>query len=953
LRPSEQILIALGSAGGSGIRLSASGFPASSAQGTAIGTLSVVGGIGTYTFTLTDNATNKAQVAGTNGVNLQAGSAAASASTFNVTVHADNGAGSTFDRTFTLTAWTAVANTVAPAITGSPVQGVTLSVSNGTWTGFPAPSYSYQWKRAGSPIAGATASTYALQGVDVGSAITCTVTASSGFSSANVTTSATATVTKTTLSYTPVTSATQGSAYTGATPSTTNGTSPYTYSVTGSLPAGLSVNPSTGVISGAPTTVQTASGLALVATDANGVTDTSASFSITVATSSVPTAFVLTDVLSGRLFQRTKALMTGPVAAAGTYTGGAPSAIELQVRKVSDNSIVKAWTTGTATIGSGAWSASITGVAQGGSYYVEARPSNATGLAQTGSNPFFVGIMVLMYGQSNMAGMSSTSDGSPPSAAAGTTYYSATNTGTLNTGTWGAVPAANGVRELLNGINAATGVPVGAMNAAVPGVAIESLMSGAGTNYFETAAGWIAAVGDAEIIVWHQGEGNAASTGVNIAAYPGNQSTLHTSLCSATGRTKAQMPFVLAGLGNSTSSGTDAAWDAMQAALLTCASNTATYYSHSNMDVVRLAGDVFHYDGASQGRNGKRFAQSVATVLGASSGFPRSSIASAATVDATHTDVTLSHSMGTDFTPTSAATGFDLSGDNGGTWAAATTMARTSATVLRLTHASLATDNQRQLRYQYGKLPDISNMLLNNSALTPPILMSAGNVSPTPLATSPVPTFLASISSTGSGGTRTTASQSIGAAASDRKLLILVTGHSGTSQTLTSLVITPNAGSPVTATLQLIQTTSANPMLIAFTADVPLGTTATFTLNFGGTLFTTPEFHIWSVPANNLSSGTPVASAKNQAASNTTIGLSIATTSGGFVVAAGVCAQPSNTTDTITGTETYVSHAHQAVGGGVHVAADTTNVATNASSTVTYTTSPTAGVIGVIAMSFR
>lgn len=87
-----------------GIVLSASTFSAGSAQGTAIGTLSVTGGTGTYTFTLTDSASSKVQVGGTNGVNLQAGSASASAGSFSITVHADNGAGSTFDRTFLITA---------------------------------------------------------------------------------------------------------------------------------------------------------------------------------------------------------------------------------------------------------------------------------------------------------------------------------------------------------------------------------------------------------------------------------------------------------------------------------------------------------------------------------------------------------------------------------------------------------------------------------------------------------------------------------------------------------------------------------------------------------------------------------------------------------------------------------------------------------------------------------
>jgi hypothetical protein len=106
------VLAPLGGAGAKGIRLSNSTFIAGSAQGTAIGTLSVVGGIGTYTFTLTDSHTNAVQVAGTNGVNLQVGSAASSAGSFSITVHADNLAGSTFDRSFLITA--------APVVTFVP-----------------------------------------------------------------------------------------------------------------------------------------------------------------------------------------------------------------------------------------------------------------------------------------------------------------------------------------------------------------------------------------------------------------------------------------------------------------------------------------------------------------------------------------------------------------------------------------------------------------------------------------------------------------------------------------------------------------------------------------------------------------------------------------------------------------------------------------------------------------
>lgn len=62
-----------------------------------------------------------------------------------------------------------------PTISGTAKVGSTLATTPGTWG--PAPvTLSYQWKRAGVAIPGATASTYALVGDDSGKAITVTVT---------------------------------------------------------------------------------------------------------------------------------------------------------------------------------------------------------------------------------------------------------------------------------------------------------------------------------------------------------------------------------------------------------------------------------------------------------------------------------------------------------------------------------------------------------------------------------------------------------------------------------------------------------------------------------------------------------------------------------------------------------------------------------------------------------
>lgn len=71
------------------IVLSAANLPENSAQGTAIGNLSTINTTGTASFTLTDSAGNKIQLAGTNNVNVQAGSVEAdyeTATTFTFTV---------------------------------------------------------------------------------------------------------------------------------------------------------------------------------------------------------------------------------------------------------------------------------------------------------------------------------------------------------------------------------------------------------------------------------------------------------------------------------------------------------------------------------------------------------------------------------------------------------------------------------------------------------------------------------------------------------------------------------------------------------------------------------------------------------------------------------------------------------------------------------------------------
>jgi len=85
--------------------------------------------------------------------------------------------------TYTVTTGVAApVNKGAPVITGTPTQGQTLTVSNGTWTNSPT-SYAYQWFKA-VEIPGATAATYLLVLGDVNAIVHCKVTATNAGGSA-------------------------------------------------------------------------------------------------------------------------------------------------------------------------------------------------------------------------------------------------------------------------------------------------------------------------------------------------------------------------------------------------------------------------------------------------------------------------------------------------------------------------------------------------------------------------------------------------------------------------------------------------------------------------------------------------------------------------------------------------------------------------------------------------
>lgn len=79
--------------------------------------------------------------------------------------------------TVVTTAGGALQATIQPVISGTAAAGSTLKVAAGTWSQ-PSPSFKYQWLRNGTPIPGATSSSYRLGTEDAGQNVAVTVLAS-------------------------------------------------------------------------------------------------------------------------------------------------------------------------------------------------------------------------------------------------------------------------------------------------------------------------------------------------------------------------------------------------------------------------------------------------------------------------------------------------------------------------------------------------------------------------------------------------------------------------------------------------------------------------------------------------------------------------------------------------------------------------------------------------------
>lgn len=447
-----------------------------------------------------------------------------------------------------------------------------------------------------------------------------------------------------------------------------------------------------------------------------------------------------------QVIQRTIGTTKGTVKVTGTFKNKDVARIEAQVADFTTGKTISEWQEIPADLTKGQFSGTIT-VPQGYWYrlVVRALSSTKVELGQTsGVNPWGVGINILCIGQSNMVGNGSIHTyhnldrdmaGLYSNERKWKKFADPYDSGGLKTDidyeTWIGVSM---IPSLLNSLaKTLPDIPIGIIPAAKgssPLHGTEKLCwlnrdeanHANPENLYGNSIAKAKAAGGIELIIMHQGETDATNS-VSTEQYIAD---LKTFLAHYREDLYSKVPLFYCQLARSFTAisekkRTDTTMQAIRAAqLLSDDPSNSLFLAASCIDVSVRPNDD-HYFQDAYDAIGARIANAIAYHYGKAKFYRGPYITSAKlSKDRKSIDVTVSHRGGSDLTPESGITGFDIL-DSTGAILPVTSAIKIEPTKLQINLNAAAPSGQVSLRYLYGKSPDITGAVRDNSLLKLPL----------------------------------------------------------------------------------------------------------------------------------------------------------------------------------------------------------------------------------------
>ncbi len=427
-------------------------------------------------------------------------------------------------------------------------------------------------------------------------------------------------------------------------------------------------------------------------------------------------SIAVTDFEDGRIFQRNG--RSADIVVSGIYTGK-PGAIEARVVRDRTYDEVVTWTVIDASPRNGIYVGVIPDVPQGGWYNIQARSTENRDALTGGTHKWGVGILVACLGQSNMKEWFYT----------GTDLRSHSLLRKFNGNDWSKLGGqGNGAIAFGNRIIERLGIPVGFLDFSVNGSGLGKEADW-GTGYWEdTARGsiyshFVAGVskagGAVEFVVSIQGEADAARGTVTEEEYRTSLEgfiSKQVRVDIENGSHREHLPFLVVAMVKRPG-GKDDPHQAVRNAQYRVAETVPDCYLAATTLDLKNQGRQ-HLSSRAYIKMGHRVAQTVLFVLGEETYHRGPAIAGAKQIDARTIEVRIEHRGGTDFTPISEMTGWEvLAGD---TSVPLTKVFRHDPQTIRIVlERPLA--QKTMIRYLYGAMPDTTRPVVDNSAMSLPL----------------------------------------------------------------------------------------------------------------------------------------------------------------------------------------------------------------------------------------